>query len=427
MANLRVPLSIIALLAVQLSVWQWGLSYEQFLTLSGYLAINFMSLTMLLAVRPSWLERSLGGLDKMYHLHKWTGIAAVIFALGHWLIEIMDNELKTLLGKDRSLREADFSGLLDSLQGMSEDLAEPSLYLLLALVTITLIRWMPYRYWRYLHRVMPLIYLALAAHALLLAPLAWWQQPTGWLLAVFTLAGVIAAIQSLTGKIGQSKRWKGLVHSVEQISHNTLEVVCDLGKNWPGHRAGQFALVTFNSVEGAHPFTLAAAQDHGQLSFQIKALGDYTRTLPHRLQVGSEVTIEGPYGRFNPDKGRAKAQQVWVAGGIGITPFLAALESRINTRVELRPSLTLHYCTPAANDDPNVARLEKLVQQLPEIALQIHESQKGQRLTLEQLNISSTAADIWFCGPQGLATALRKGLKNIHGSVRFHQEHFEFR
>jgi len=71
MPNRNLILSLIALLAVQLGVWQWSLSYEHFLTLSGFLAINFMSITMLLAMRPKWLEVPLGGLDKQYHLHKW--------------------------------------------------------------------------------------------------------------------------------------------------------------------------------------------------------------------------------------------------------------------------------------------------------------------------------------------------------------------
>ncbi|MCL1483080.1 MAG: hypothetical protein MH208_01065 [Marinobacter sp.] len=54
-----------------------------------------------------------------------------------------------------------------------------------------------------------------------------------------------------------------------------------MGKRWPGHRAGQFALVTFDRVEGAHPFSLSCADNAtGQLSFQIKALGDYTRKIP---------------------------------------------------------------------------------------------------------------------------------------------------
>lgn len=428
MMNLRLPMSLLALLTLQLSFWQWGLSYEHLLTLSGYLAINFMSFTMLLSMRPAWLESSLGGLDKMYQLHKWTGILAVIFALGHWLIEMSDDSLKALFGKDRSLREANFTGLLDSLQDMAEALGEPGLYLLLTLVAITLIPAVPYRYWRYLHRVMPLIYLALASHAVLLAPLSWWQQPTGWLMAVFMFGGIVAALQSLTGQIGMTHRWKGRVRAVRHASQNIIEVVCEMGKNWPGHRAGQFALVTFDRAEGAHPFTLASAdQKDGLLSFQIKALGDYTRTLMNQLKSGSAVRVEGPYGCFNLENGRSQAQQIWVAGGIGVTPFLAALENRLINKEKTFPAVILHYCTNLAVDDPNVARLQTLAEQLPEITLQIHESQYGERLTADKLQIHEAKVDIWLCGPKGLASALRNDLKNHSISLRFHQERFDFR
>lgn len=428
MPNRNLILSLLVLLSVQLGVWQWSLSYEHFLTLSGFLAINFMSITLILAMRPKWLETTLGGLDKQYHLHKWTGILGAVFALTHWLIEMADDVFKALFGKDRSLREADFSGLLDSLQGMVEDWGEPALYLLLALVAITLIRWVPYRFWRHVHRILPLVYLTLAAHSLLLAPLSWWQQPTGWLMALLIGAGSIASVQSLSGHIGRSRRWKGLVSNVRQLSDTTMEVVCDMGRNWPGHRAGQFALVRFDQFEGAHPFTLTTAdRQNGQLGFQIKALGDYTRTLPRRLHVGSAVMIEGPYGRFNPEKSRADAQQVWVAGGVGITPFLAALEQRlIHPDTHDRP-VTLHYCTQRSVDDPNVEHLHSLVSQLPEISLQIHDSGQRQRLTADGLQIQSSKVDLWFCGPQGLATALRSGLNDLSVSLRFHQERFEFR
>ena len=37
--------------------------------LSGLLAMGCMSLAMILALRPRWPERWLGGLDKMYRLH----------------------------------------------------------------------------------------------------------------------------------------------------------------------------------------------------------------------------------------------------------------------------------------------------------------------------------------------------------------------
>lgn len=42
---------------------------------SGVLALGVMSVAMVLAVRPVLFEPTLGGLDKMYRLHKWLGIS----------------------------------------------------------------------------------------------------------------------------------------------------------------------------------------------------------------------------------------------------------------------------------------------------------------------------------------------------------------
>lgn len=52
---------------------------------SGVVAIGCMSVAMMLALRPRWPEAWLGGLDKMYRLHKWLGIASLVVAVIHWL------------------------------------------------------------------------------------------------------------------------------------------------------------------------------------------------------------------------------------------------------------------------------------------------------------------------------------------------------
>ena len=42
----------------------------------------------------------------------------------------------------------------------------------------------PYRPWRFLHQAMPVLYLALAFHAVMWAPTGYWTGPLGMLLAV---------------------------------------------------------------------------------------------------------------------------------------------------------------------------------------------------------------------------------------------------
>jgi predicted ferric reductase len=51
---------------------------------TGVIATGAMSVAMLLAIRPTWLEPHLYGLDKMYRLHKWLGITALVAAVIHW-------------------------------------------------------------------------------------------------------------------------------------------------------------------------------------------------------------------------------------------------------------------------------------------------------------------------------------------------------
>ncbi|MFA6180395.1 MAG: ferric reductase-like transmembrane domain-containing protein, partial [Candidatus Methylopumilus sp.] len=55
-----------------------------FMQYSGVIAIGLMSIAMLLALRPKWLEPHLDGLDKMYRLHKWLGTGALVLAVIHW-------------------------------------------------------------------------------------------------------------------------------------------------------------------------------------------------------------------------------------------------------------------------------------------------------------------------------------------------------
>ena len=55
-----------------------------FIQYSGVIAMGVMSLAMILALRPAWLEPHLRGLDKMYRLHKWLGITALVIGTLHW-------------------------------------------------------------------------------------------------------------------------------------------------------------------------------------------------------------------------------------------------------------------------------------------------------------------------------------------------------
>jgi len=399
---------------------------QEAMNLTGLLSIALMSLSMLLATRPVWLEKPLHGLDRIYRLHKWSGILAIAFGAAHWLVKLSSGPIKTLIGRDGRLPKIRYDGLLEVLREFGKDMGEPALYIVLAMLAITLCRRIPYHYWRQLHRIMPVLYLLLALHAAMLSPPGYWTEPVGALLAVVLAVGVVASVISLGGLIGRRRQVDGLVLSVRHANGIT-ELTCQLGEQWPSHRPGQFAFITLDRSEGAHPFTIASA-DRGDrtVTFFIKALGDFTGSLAQRVKIGQKVSIEGPYGRFLLARTAPAERQIWIAGGIGVTPFLAWLEALQSAPTR---QADLHYCTRDRDADSMVDRLRALCAAQPGIALSIHSARHGDVLTAASLKLADgEQPELWFCGPTGLAEALKTGLKaSWNGRWRFHQEAFEMR
>ncbi|MFV0371619.1 MAG: ferric reductase-like transmembrane domain-containing protein [Azonexus sp.] len=403
---------------------------QETLHLSGVLALALMSLAMLLAARLARLEPLFGGLDRMYRTHKWAGIWAGIFAGVHWLAkEVLGPYLKTTIGREGKVSREKFEGILGSLQHLAKDLGEWALYFLIIMLLIALWRRFPYRPWRHLHRVMPLIYLALLFHGVLLAPSAYWRSTIGVLLLLCGAAGTYGAWLALRGQIGQHRQIAGKVTALATPASGVLQLRCALGTGWPRHKPGQFVFVTSDAAEGAHPFTIASAdRGNGEISFFIKALGDYTRGLAQRLRPGQTLRVEGPYGGFDWARRNRAAQQIWVAGGIGATPFLSWLEALQDDKGNV-PGVDFHYCVQDRASDAIIQRLQVLCAALPQIRLHLHGSAQGERLRAAQLDWpAGMPAEIWMCGPSGLATALQQGLRQMgRRDWSWHQEAFAMR
>ena len=178
-----------------------------------------MALAMVLALRLPWLERPLGGMDQIYRLHKWTGIGAALTAILHWGADESSDWIKSLWGRaGRPSREAVLPWLTDA-RGFVKDLGEIAFYLLLTMMALALLNWLlSYKPWRLLHRAMPLLFLALAMHALALMPLTFWALPLGALMGTLLTLGSLAAIWSLAGLVGRPRRHTGRIHSFEVLA-----------------------------------------------------------------------------------------------------------------------------------------------------------------------------------------------------------------
>ena len=90
---------------------------------------------------------------------------------------------------------------------------------------------------------------------------------------------------------------------------------------------GQFVFLALGGTGGweRHPFSVSSAPSDPRLELTIKASGDYTRELYDQLQPGVPAKLAGPFGGFDYRQGGH--DQIWIAGGIGVTPFLSWIRS----------------------------------------------------------------------------------------------------
>jgi predicted ferric reductase len=439
-AVLFIGLTLLWLIAEQ----PWAQTYTLFtlrsalINYTGILAIGAMSVGMMLALRPVSVEPLLGGLDKSYRLHKWLGVTALVVGIVHWLwatgfkwaagwhwFEVVRPPRGPRLPADGF-----FMQFVQDNHRLGEQVGEWASYIAAILIVLALIKRFPYRYFFNTHRVLAITYLALVFHSVVLIKFPYWQSPVAWVLALLMVGGTAGAVVSLIRRIGIQRRALGTVAALEHNAANqTLRVDIRLARDrWEGHAAGQFAFVTFSGDnEGAHPFTISSAwKNDGLLSFHIKELGDYTAALPAALKVGDGATVEGPYGcfRFGSDTPR----QIWVAGGIGITPFIARMEELAH-HGKGGDAVDLFYSTKNP-DEATVTQLRRLVE-TADVTLHLIDSGRDGKLDAARLCAEVPAwkdASVWFCGPAGFGHSLRQGLTARGFAVKhFHQELFDMR
>ncbi|MFA6521317.1 MAG: FAD-dependent oxidoreductase [Candidatus Gracilibacteria bacterium] len=135
--------------------------------------------------------------------------------------------------------------------------------------------------------------------------------------------------------IGESKIANGKVVYLTLIPKNKKDSIY--------FRPGQYALLSFlrgSTLSQERPFSFASSpENEDHLQFGFKIFGQFTGEFAG-LKKGDSVFVRGPYGAFIFDEKKNK-DVVFLAAGIGITPFMSAFHYA--TRKELSNKLTLIF------------------------------------------------------------------------------------
>lgn len=367
-----------------------------------------MALAMFISIRPKWIEPLVGGMDKAYIYHKWLGIWGLLGASFHWLL----------------VPGPAGNGIDPQFAEVGEELGQFAMYALLLIGGVSMVKSLPYRWWFYTHKLMGPVFLISVYHTFFSDVPFEVMSSTGLALLLISALGVSSWVYKTFFNQRHIKQYR--VTRIDYLD-DALEVFMVPINSKIDYQAGQFAYIDFgfDKIEHFHPFTIASAPQSAELSFMIRALGKHTTELQTRVKVGQEVSVDGGYGRMHVKRDLSKPQ-IWIAGGIGITPFLAWLRGMSPSEQEVH----LFYMG-RGHMYPLV--VNKLLRLANTKNIHVHTKENdndvltGNKVCLP-LTKGLESYQVFACGPKPMLTALSQQLKEKGMSpTQWYTENFVMR
>ena len=386
------------------------------LALVGFILILFQ---VVLSSRLKWIERNLGQ-DKLLGTHKTAGVIGFAFMLSHPVLHASSD----LLAQGYvTLKWPMIFGLIA---------------VLMALVTVgSAILFgrlsLKYETWKQIHWFNFIVVPVIFTHSLLLGTELGSEPP---LRIFWYVLGVLYLV--LLGAIlwdrQQVKQHLLQVTSVVQETPDTWSLHFKGGNM--EHKPGQFMLLSLlhnGRRTEPHPFTISSSPGRGDLSVSVKAVGDFTAAVKDTT-VNDGAYIDMPYGTFSFLNYDAP-NLVFIAGGIGITPFLSMLRYMVDKKLER--NVILLWGNKTEKDIAFRSELEQIGAVLPSLKV-IHvlsnqadwPGEKGYVGT-EMLHKYLDGFDkpqVFVCGPPVMMTKVVRALEKISiPKARIHYERFALR
>lgn len=385
--------------------------------MTGLVGMAMFSLTLVLSARLKVFENFFGGMNRVYVAHHIFGGISLILLLIHPLFlaasyatfSLNAAALYILPGEDWTI-----------------NLGISSLMLLISLLVLTFYVNLPYQIWELTHRFLGAIFLMGGIHALFVPSDISRNTP----LKIYVLALIIIGLlcyfyRTVFGRF-LVRRSKYKIDALKMLNNNIIEIKLSALNKPISFQAGQFIFISFKDPDlspETHPFSLSSSPGEGNLSVTAKFLGDYTSNLK-KLTVGTTAVIEGSFGRFSFKNCKNKVQ-IWIAGGIGITPFYSMAKDLAGTNY----IVDLYYSIKNQEEGVYLNNLIELSSQNPNLKIFPVLTETMGFLTADIVAKTSgdlASKDIFLCGPPVMMKSLRYQLRKLKlKSSRIHSEEFQ--
>lgn len=409
-----------------------GVTHEVFYW-NGVLAWGFMAMAIVIAARPAWLERvTKTPLDELYRWHRTLGFWALGLSVVHWVTKTLMQPILSLMTLDpvpKIVRGelAGFDLFWSQIRPFAVDSSIWATAIALLLGAMVFVKAIRYSKWLLWHKLFSVLFILLSVHSIRLMDPADAFLPLGWINIAVTLVGLRYSAVLLVRGAGREKTVKAAVTDVRVDRDVTLLTVRP--EKPLSVRPGEFAFLATDGEE-KHPFSVASVRPDGTLLFAVKALGDYTTNTVPTIAAGDVVSVEGPWGAFTPafleaDGKDGSHHEVWVAGGVGIAPFYAWLESAAK-RKNAAPCAKLVWCIRDRAAEPLFGRIEWLARKAG-VSLHVVES-KIARLDAAALFREGLPESLALCAGTGLSNAVIDAYLKAGGKrAAVRREHFDWR
>lgn len=383
----------------------------------GLMGMTLFSINLILAGRFNFLDKYFKGLDKVYAHHSRIGTIAFSMILFHPLFLVIKYLSFSL--KQAALFFVPFINIPITWGILA-------LLLMIVLIIFTFYIKIKYHVWKFSHKFMTVAFFFALIHTMMISSDVSRNNLLRYYVLILAITGLAVSLRQAFLNKFLVKKLKYKVKNINQLNQDIIEIEMEAETHKLNFNPGQFAFFSFIGEKissESHPFSISSSPFDRNLKITVKNLGDYTSLL-NNLKQGDSVLIEGPYGDFSYKK-TGNNNQIWIAGGIGITPFLSmgrALESDYN--------VDLYYSVKQNTEAVYTKEFEDLSQKNSKFKFNLwNANEKGYINSglISNLSKGLDSKDIFLCGPPMFMKSLKNQFLSLGvDAKKIHYENFSF-